>query len=74
VLRRKPESPLADTSVAKSFQSWAAEERAAWLAAISEDPLLPSTLLPEDYKGREAWKARKKLLEDAGAQMRAFQF
>jgi len=38
------------------------------------DPLLPSVLLPEDYLGREAWKQRKKVLTEAAAQMRAFQF
>ena len=74
VLRRRPVAEIADPASAKTFQTWAAEERQAWLAAISMDPLLPSVLLPEDYPGREAWKQRKKVLNEAAAQMRAFQF
>lgn len=74
VLARKPSLHSGDSASAKAFQTWAAEERQAWHAAVSEDPLLPAALLPEDYNGREAWQQRKKLMQEAGAQMRAFQY
>lgn len=41
---------------------WLAEDYAAWLEAVSADPLLPGPLLPADYLGREAWKQRNRAL------------
>ncbi|NNM29379.1 MAG: hypothetical protein HKO57_07655, partial [Akkermansiaceae bacterium] len=37
------------------------EDRHAWQQAVRPDPLLPKALLPPDYEGRAAWKARQKL-------------
>jgi len=39
--------------------SWLRDERAAWLHAVTLDPLLPAPLLPSDYQGRKAWDARR---------------
>jgi phenylacetic acid degradation operon negative regulatory protein len=72
VLARRPEQPLTGDAAAKNFQAWAAEERQAWLAALSSDPLLPKALLPADYQGRDAWAKRKKVMRQAGTQMRGF--
>jgi phenylacetic acid degradation operon negative regulatory protein len=72
VARRRPKQPLTDPTAAKTFQSWAAEERQAWLAAISDDPLLPESLLPVDYIGRDAWAERKQVMKQAAGQMRSF--
>lgn len=74
VLARKPQLNSADSISARSFRAWAAEERQAWDAAVCEDPLLPSALLPDDYNGRDAWERRKKAFQDAAPQMRAFQY
>ncbi len=38
---------------------WLRDERAAWIHAVSIDPMLPATLLPRDYRGREAWRIRR---------------
>jgi phenylacetic acid degradation operon negative regulatory protein len=72
ILRQRPGQALADQAVAKAFQAWAAEERQAWLAALTADPLLPKTLLPSDYQGCDAWAERKKIMKQAAVQMRAF--
>ena len=49
-----------------------AAERIAWLEAISADPLLPRRLLPQGYRGREAWRLRIKTLRAAAGQMHSF--
>jgi phenylacetic acid degradation operon negative regulatory protein len=41
------------------MRKWLADERAAWMTAISDDPLLPEALLPGDYLGRKAWRERE---------------
>ena len=41
------------------FREWLASEREAWLAAVESDPLLPESLLPPEYLGREAWTQRQ---------------
>ena len=72
VLGRRPRQTLSDQSAAKTFQAWCAEERQSWLAAMGADPLLPKALLPSDYQGCDAWAERKKIMKQAGTQMRAF--
>lgn len=44
---------------------WSRSENKAWLAAVSSDPMLPSALLPKDYLGQKAWRARKNALSRA---------
>lgn len=41
------------------FRAWLASEREAWHAAVESDPLLPESLLPPGYLGREAWTQRQ---------------
>lgn len=50
----------------EEVQKWAAQERAAWQAALEFDPLLPAKLLPPSYVGREVWKLRNTVLQEAG--------
>jgi DNA-binding transcriptional regulator PaaX len=33
------------------------QERIAWTTAVGIDPLLPQALLPDGYRGRQAWEA-----------------
>jgi len=72
VLVSNPTKPLKDEAAAESFRNWAREERTAWLAAVSEDPLLPEALLPPDYLGREVWARRKQVMSAAAARVRRF--
>jgi DNA-binding transcriptional regulator PaaX len=41
------------------LRQWLAAERAAWLTAISNDPLLPERLCPPDYLGQRALEQRQ---------------
>ena len=43
---------------------WLRQERAAWLEAVSRDPLLPQVLLPPGYQGRQAAAARQAALAE----------
>jgi len=72
VLAARPKGSLRDQAAAQEFRKWAAQERAAWLAATVEDPLLPEVLLPREYLGRAAWQTRAKGLNQAGEQIRSF--
>jgi DNA-binding transcriptional regulator PaaX len=57
---------------ARRLRQWLAEERVAWLKAVSADPLLPERLLPPRYLGRKAWRLRLETLRIAGQHMRSF--
>jgi hypothetical protein len=57
---------------ARAFHRWLKQEKAAWHTAMDGDPLLPATLLPAGYAGREAWQRRCDVMAAAAAQMRAF--
>jgi len=72
LLDQRPDGSLRDNAAAKALQRWAAEERAAWHAAVEIDPLLPKSLLPPDYLGCRAWQRRIKVLRQAGQQLRTF--
>jgi len=74
VLAAHPSKPLRDEAAALAFRQWAQEERTAWLAAVSEDPLLPETLLPSVYLGHEAWSRRKQVMSSAAARLQRFRF
>ncbi len=37
------------------------QEAEAYIHAMASDPLLPSTLLPNDYLGKKVWKLRNRL-------------
>lgn len=72
VLERYPSGRILTTDAAQAMRGWAAEERAAWLAAVHLDPLLPEPLLPRNYLGRRAWERRQEVLERAGERVRDF--
>lgn len=72
LLDQCPDESLHSNTAARALQRWAAEERAAWLAAVLIDPLLPKRLLPPDYLGCRAWEQRIKVLHLAGQQLRTF--
>jgi DNA-binding transcriptional regulator PaaX len=42
--------------------NWFRQERLNWLHATSLDPFLPQKMLPPDYLGISAWRARQKIL------------
>jgi phenylacetic acid degradation operon negative regulatory protein len=72
VLRQRPTDSIRDDVTASSIQRWAGLERTIWLDAVSHDPLLPARLLPADYLGREAWRARVESLRAARTQLETF--
>lgn len=73
VLDARPDEPLRTTAAAHAMQRWSAQERAAWLAAVTIDPLLPKRLLPRGYLGCHAWQRRIGVLRRAGRQLHSFQ-
>jgi DNA-binding transcriptional regulator PaaX len=73
VLSARPSSPVTGDAAARAFRRWAAEERLTWLAAVSEDPLLPECLSPAGYLGARTWQARKGVLGKAAEQLRQAQ-
>jgi DNA-binding transcriptional regulator PaaX len=72
ILDQRPNGHLRDAAAAKALQRWATDEKSAWLAASTLDPLLPERLLPRDYLGQQAWQRRKRVLRQAGQQLRTF--
>ena len=73
ILAAHPTGALLGESAAKSFQRWSAQERLAWLAAVTEDPLLPVALLPLGYRGREAWQKRVEAMKTVVGLVRSFE-
>ncbi len=72
ILARHPHGPVNNEARAERFHRWLREEREAWMAAVWHDPLLPGSLLPDGYTGRQAWQARLAVMREAGRQMRDF--
>jgi phenylacetic acid degradation operon negative regulatory protein len=72
VLRERPCGALGNETAAKALLRWAGAEREAWLAAVKSDPLLPERILPADYLGRQAWRRRVEVLQEAGRQLGTF--
>ena len=72
LLSLRPRGRVSTEAAAKPFHRWLREEREAWMDAQWHDPLLPASLLPEEYAGRRAWEARLEAMRQAGEQMRAF--
>jgi phenylacetic acid degradation operon negative regulatory protein len=56
------------TAPASTLQRWYRQEQAAWIQAVSKDPLLPEQLLPRGYLGRKAWRTRLQVLGKFAAQ------
>ena len=57
----------ADSS--QRWRPWLAAEREAWQEAASIDPFLPACLLPPDYLGRKAVRARRRALRALAAHL-----
>ena len=72
VLAERPGNALRTDAVAKTLLCWAAAERETWLAAVTNDPLLPGRILPSDYLGQQVWRRRVEVLRDASRQLRTF--
>ncbi len=72
ILDERPSGALRNEGSAKALLGWATAERAAWLDAVTTDPLLPDRLLPADYLGQRAWRKRVDVLRDASLQIRRF--
>jgi phenylacetic acid degradation operon negative regulatory protein len=62
VLAARPKGRLRDADAAETLRKWMAQERDAWLEAMSVDPLLPERLLPQGYLGQKAWRSRTSVL------------
>ena len=73
VLAERPRERLTSDAAAKAFHRWIRRERAAWIDAVQPDPLLPERLLPPDYLGKRAWRARLEMFKDAASQIREFE-
>lgn len=71
-LRKRPPGRLDSEQAATEFRRWAQNERNAWAAALSIDPLLPKCLLPAGYLGQKAWEKRCEALTRASEQMKGF--
>lgn len=72
ILGERPGGELRDETASKALLRWASAERAVWLDAVTNDPLLPQRILPSDYLGQRAWQRRVDVLRDAGQQLRTF--
>ena len=72
IMSRRPRGWVNSEAAAKAFHRWLREEREAWMAAVCHDPLLPSSLLPDGYAGRQAWRSRLAVMQEAGQQIRVF--
>jgi len=73
VLDTYPPGGPTDPIAAEALLRWAKEERQAWLAAVTPDPLLPERILPEGYLGKKAWQRRVEVLGEAARQLPAHQ-
>jgi DNA-binding transcriptional regulator PaaX len=72
VLEEHPTAALRNERATKALLRWATTERETWLHAVTNDPLLPSRLLPSGYLGERAWRRRVEVLRDASRQLRTF--
>jgi phenylacetic acid degradation operon negative regulatory protein len=72
VLEERPDNTLRNEMAAKALLCWATAEREAWWNAVTNDPLLPSKILPSDYLGQRAWRRRVEVLRNASRQLRTF--
>jgi DNA-binding transcriptional regulator PaaX len=72
ILHEQPGGALGNEAAAKALLRWAAVERDAWLEAVTNDPLLPQSILPAAYLGQKAWRRRVEVLREAGRQLHTF--
>ena len=57
-LEESQDAPMSRERLAE----WSASENRAWHKALAKDPLLPASLLPDGYVGREALLRRRSVL------------
>lgn len=72
VLQSRPREPLDGPAPAQRLKDWSRRERAAWLHAVSIDPLLPRPLWPRSYRGEIVWKQRLKEFRETSRQLAGF--
>jgi hypothetical protein len=72
VLEERPGGGLRSDAAVKRRRRWATAEREAWLDGVTDDPLLPSRILPTDYLRQRSWRRRVETLRDAGRQLNTF--
>jgi phenylacetic acid degradation operon negative regulatory protein len=72
VLGERPRGAGTGKEAGKLLLRWAKREYQEWLAAVSNDPLLPARILPSNYLGRRAWRRRMEVLRDGGKQLHSF--
>jgi DNA-binding transcriptional regulator PaaX len=72
VLDARPQEPMGAPGAAQRMKEWASRERAAWLRAVTADPLLPRKIWPRGYLGECVWHRRLKELRQAGRQLTRF--
>ena len=70
VLSRLPQVQAKAGPPAEAMHRWAKLERIAWLEAVSADPLLPDSLLPTGYLGKQVWQERIRTLAEASRLIR----
>jgi phenylacetic acid degradation operon negative regulatory protein len=66
------DSLLADAATPMQRRQWLAQERLAWLNAVTTDPLLPRAIHPERYLGETAWMQRQQLMTALARQLPRF--
>ncbi|MBI4661723.1 MAG: hypothetical protein HY735_23110 [Verrucomicrobia bacterium] len=63
VLEQLGQKAKEDRTTPQRLRQFLQRERSHWLEAVSIDPLLPESLLPAVYLGKEAWRARRRLAQ-----------
>jgi DNA-binding transcriptional regulator PaaX len=58
ILSERPTQKIKSRTQGGALLRWAQKEQAAWRNAVVTDPLLPESLLPDDYQGQRAWRNR----------------
>ena len=72
ILNEHPEGSLQNEAAARALLRWATMEREAWIEAVTQDPLLPQSILPADYLGQKTWQRRVEVIREAGKQLSTF--
>jgi len=70
VLSQLPHAQPKAAGPARELRRWAQLEKAAWIEAVSADPLLPDQLLPASYLGKKVWQERIRTLTTAARLIR----
>jgi len=63
VLEQIDQQATQSRPISKQLRWYMEREHSHWLETVAIDPLLPGSLLPTGYLGKEAWQARRRLTE-----------